>query len=67
VSIGPGKYDEVCTIVREETDADCVVVMVIGGKKGDGFSCQVTDLQMMKGLPELLEDMARQIREDHRS
>lgn len=33
--IGPGKYDDACTIVREMTGADCVLVAVIGGSRAD--------------------------------
>lgn len=38
---GPGKYDEHATRVREETGAQSVVVIVIGGNKGHGFSHQM--------------------------
>jgi hypothetical protein len=64
MTIGPGRYDDLCTLVRERADAPCVLIMVIGGKRGDGFSCQVADLQMMEHLPGLLEDIAAQIRKD---
>ena len=64
MSIGPGRYDDLASIVREETGADCVVVMVIGGKRGNGFSVQVTSLDMLAHLPPLLADIAKQIRKD---
>lgn len=63
MSIGPGKYDDLCSLVRERTDADGVVLIVLGGDKGPGFSCQA-DLVTTLSLPELLEHIARQIRED---
>lgn len=38
--LGPGKYDDVCTYVREETEASAAIVIVVGGKHGPGFSVQ---------------------------
>jgi hypothetical protein len=35
-----GKYDDLCTYVREQTKADGVVVIVVGGDKGHGFAVQ---------------------------
>ena len=40
-----------------------VIVIVLGGNKGNGFACQA-DLRTTLLLPDLLEDMARQIRKD---
>lgn len=40
MSIGPGKYDELCTVVREGAQAEGAVVIVIGGNRGSGFSVQ---------------------------
>ena len=61
--IGPGKYDDLCTHVREETQAHCAIVIVLGGTRGSGFSVQA-ELSAQLALPELLEDMAKQIRRD---
>lgn len=61
--LGPGKYDDVCTLVREQTAALGVIVMVINGKHGHGFSVQA-DPMTLAGLPEILEDIARQLRND---
>lgn len=58
--LGPGKYDHLCATVRREAEAECAIVIVIGGKKGSGFSCQVTP-EVLALLPELLHDAARQI------
>jgi hypothetical protein len=63
MTIGPGKYDDLCTTVREELEADGVILIVLGGIRGHGFSCQ-TDLNTMARIPDLLENMARQIRKD---
>ena len=40
MSDGPGKYDPLATYVREEARADAVIVVVIGGYLGSGFSVQ---------------------------
>jgi hypothetical protein len=63
MTIGPGKYDDVCTIVREETDATVAIVIVVGGSRGDGFSVQTSDLSLMARLPDVLETIAKQVRE----
>lgn len=61
--IGPGKYDPVCTLVREMTSAKGAIVIVFDGQHGDGFSCQA-DVETTLRLPEVLEHMARQMRAD---
>lgn len=69
MTFGPGKYDDICTMVRqqigltEESDGGCVVLIVIGGNRGPGFSVQA-DLESTLLLPDMLEDVARQIRKD---
>lgn len=60
--VGPGKYDDVCTYVRELTSADGAIVIVIGGERGTGFSCQA-DISTTLSVPDILELVARQIRE----
>jgi hypothetical protein len=57
---GPGKYDELCTYVRETAQAQGVVIIVLGGNKGNGFSCQATAL-ITALLPGLLRYIANQI------
>jgi hypothetical protein len=64
MTIGPGRYDEICTIVREDTSADLAIVIIVGGKNGDGFSCQTIDPMIMERIPEMLETVAEQIRKD---
>lgn len=39
--LGPGKYDAICTKVREETGGS-VLLIVINGIYGGGFSVQAT-------------------------
>lgn len=61
--IGPGKYDDLCSLLRVQTDAEACVVIVLGGNKGSGFSVQSRGRPLLV-LPELLESLAKQIRED---
>ena len=58
---GPGKYDDLATLVRERADAEAVVVVVLGGNKGSGFSVQATDQWVSYKLPELMRALAEQI------
>jgi hypothetical protein len=62
MAIGPGKYDDLCTMVREKAEAEGAIVIVFGGKRGSGFSCQA-DLEATLRLPDILESVAKQIRE----
>ena len=61
MTTGSGKYDDVCTTVRERTGARCVVIMVVDGDKGNGFSVQCEEA-WLKYLPDILQDMAERIR-----
>jgi hypothetical protein len=64
MALGPGKYDDLATHVREETDARLVIIAVIGGHQGGGFSVQTLDPKMMLMLPEMLRNMADMIERD---
>jgi hypothetical protein len=59
--LGPGKYDALVTWVREQTKAEGVIVIVVQGENGDGFSCQATP-SVTQRLPGMLEHMAKEIR-----
>jgi hypothetical protein len=61
--IGPGKYDDECTWVRERTRAAGVILIVADGARGWGFSMQAP-LDVTVQLPDMLERMAREIRAD---
>jgi hypothetical protein len=70
MALGPGKYDDLCTYVRKQVGlvedgnlSGGVVVIVLGGNRGNGFSVQA-DLRSTLELPELLEQLAREIRKD---
>lgn len=58
----PGKYDAICTVARETAHAEGVIVVIIKGDHGSGFSVQGT-LELNYQLPDILEFMAKQIRE----
>lgn len=58
--IGPGKYDDICTYVREEAKAKGAIVLVFDGEKGSGFSCQA-DIITMSRIPTLLRMMADEL------
>lgn len=60
MTIGPGKYDKETTMVMEATNAQGVVLIVIGGDRGDGFSVQAT-LEVTLALPMILPMMLRSI------
>ena len=63
MAVGPGKYDALCTKIREETKAQGVILMVFDGNQGSGFSVQAP-LDLTFGLPAILRDLAQQIEED---
>lgn len=54
---GPGKYDDACTDARIQTKAAGVILIVIDGEKGSGFSAQLPITEVMR-LPEILREMA---------
>jgi len=71
MALGPGKYDDVCTKVREMVGLSGddvllghggVIVIVFGGDKGNGFACQA-DMETTMILPDVLEGIAAQIRD----
>jgi len=40
MAFGPGRYDDLCTYVLEESGGEVVIVAVINGKRGNGISHQ---------------------------
>jgi hypothetical protein len=59
----PGKYDALCTEVRDKAEAVGAVTIILGGNRGHGFSVQCPP-DMLVVLPALLERMAAEIRKD---
>jgi hypothetical protein len=60
MALGPGKYDALCTVARETAKAEGVVLIVLKGKFGSGFSVQA-DVELLAGLPEFLRNAADEI------
>jgi hypothetical protein len=62
--MGPGKYDDLATYVRETAQANGVAVIIIGGNKGSGFSIQNADASLTEAMPMLLRRIADEIEKD---
>lgn len=62
MATGPGKYDTAATQVRQMTQALAVVVMVLHGRDGSGFSVQAHESIGPDRLADMLEMVAREIR-----
>jgi hypothetical protein len=63
VGLGPGKYDYATTVALELTQAQAVVLIVVGGKYGSGFSVQAIARSIPPfKLAEMLENTARELR-----
>ena len=60
MTIGPGKYDDEVTWVRERTHATGVILIVTGGDKGAGFAVQATP-EAALDLPAVLRAIASEI------
>jgi hypothetical protein len=63
----PGKYDALATSVRERTNAVGVVMIVLAGDQGHGFSVQTLDPSLEQSLPTLLRYIADNIERDLRA
>ena len=62
---GPGEYDEECAKILMDNEADVVVVVVLGGKRGSSFSLNaIPGVPVHEKLPKLLRELARQIEEN---
>jgi hypothetical protein len=62
----PGKYDEACTQARIATRAVGVLLVVIEGDKGTGFSVQTHDKEVLHVLPAILRLTADEIERENR-
>ncbi len=59
----PGKYDDLCTQARNAAEAEGAVLIIARGNRGSGFSVQ-GPIELHATLPEVLDQMAAQIRSD---
>lgn len=60
---GPGKYDDLATYCAEQAQSTGVVVILANGRLGPGMSAQA-DAETLARLPEILENVAAQLRAD---
>lgn len=60
---GPGKYDDLAELVCKATSCSGVVLIVMGGYKGDGVSVKGT-AEAMQTMPTLLRKIADALQED---
>lgn len=58
---GPGKYDAQCAKALLETDAYAVLMVVVGGNKGHGFSVNSRDRSIVLNISTLLREVADEI------
>lgn len=64
-----GNYDDEAEEIVQKVSADTVVLMVLGGEKGNGFSVSSRSYgsgippATLRKLPLMLEDIAKQLRE----
>lgn len=63
MALGPGKYDDLATHVRKRAKARAVIVIIMGGDQGSGFSVQ-TEAGLVLPLPALLRKLADDIEQD---
>lgn len=61
--IGPGKYDDLCTHAREASEAQGVILIVIQGKLGSGFSAQLMPGNLLE-VATALRKIADQVERD---
>lgn len=60
MALGPGKYDSECTDIMVNEHAEAILLIVVGGKRGSGFSCQATP-EIAFSLPRILRGVADEI------
>ena len=60
MALGPGKYDALVTRIMDEAPARGVILLIIDGVLGSGFSVQAT-VEIAATLPALLREVADQI------
>jgi hypothetical protein len=65
--IGPGKYDHLCSFVRQSVMADGVVLIILNGDQGEGFSAQFKSKTLAAAMPDVLRQVADQIEADNRT
>lgn len=64
MSHGPGKYDKEAQELLQRLEADGIVLIITGGKRGPGFEVATTDPRLMQSLPMVLRGAAISIEID---
>ncbi len=64
---GPGKYDEIATLAIQLTGARAVLLIVVDGDRGQGFSVKATDPRFKQQVPGLLRTMADTIEHENKT
>lgn len=59
--MGPGKYEPECTEALLKTGGHTVLLIVLGGAKGTGFSMATTDPASIALVPAILRSTADEI------
>lgn len=58
--MGPGKYDAEVTELRQRLKANGILLLVVQGERGSGFSAQLSGEDVL-ALPNVLRQLAEQI------
>lgn len=61
---GGGKYEELAEYAAQKAQAEFVVVIVMGGNQGSGFSLRGTRGEALYSVPTVLRHMADEIEKD---
>ena len=58
---GTGKYDDLCEAMVRATEADGVILIVLNGNRGSGFSASLTIDPATSGAPEKIPTVLREV------
>lgn len=63
MAAGKGKYDDLCSEVRQKSGGSGAIVIIFEGTRGFGFSVQAAP-EVIINIPNILDIVSSQIRED---
>lgn len=63
--LGPGKYDKELCEALAKAKAKEGILLVIGGEKGQGFSCKIATEKLI-AIPGILRSLANSIEADYK-
>ncbi len=63
---GPGKYDDLATLVRQNARARFAGVIILDGHKGSGYSMQSREPtpELLAMIPKMLRDVADEVEKE---